>query len=57
MTKRASVPHIQLQLKIGFNHASRIIEMLEERGVVGSGSLTGRRELKIDLRELNEMVK
>ena len=52
VTKRASVPHIQLQLKIGFNRASRIIEMLEERGVVGSGSLTGRREIKIDLREL-----
>lgn len=52
VTKRASVPHIQLQLKIGFNRASRIIEMLEERGVVGTGTLTGRREIKIDLKEL-----
>ena len=52
VTKRASVPHIQLQLKIGFNHASRIIEMLEERGVVGTGTLTSRREIKIDLEEL-----
>ena len=52
VTKRASVPHIQLQLKIGFNRASRIIEMLEDRGVVGSVALTGRREIKIDLREL-----
>ena len=51
-TKRASVPHIQLQLKIGFNRASRIIEMLEKRGVVGPGTLTGRREIKIDLEEL-----
>ena len=57
VTKRASVPHIQLQLKIGFNRASRIIKMLEERGVVGTGTLTGRREIKIDLEELNEMVK
>ena len=52
VTKRASVSHIQLQLKIGFNHASRIIEMLEERGVVGTGTLTSRREIKIDLEEL-----
>jgi len=51
VTKRASVPHIQLQLKIGFNRASRIIEMLEDRGVVGPGTLTGRREIKIDLEE------
>lgn len=51
VTKRASVPHIQLQLKIGFNRASKIIEMLEERGVVGYGSLTERREIKINLEE------
>lgn len=57
VTKRASVSHIQLHLKIGFNRASRIIEMLEERGVVGSGSLTERREIKIDSEDLNEMVK
>ena len=52
VTKRASVPHIQLQLKIGFNRASRIIEILEKRGVVGPGTLTGRREIKIDLADL-----
>jgi S-DNA-T family DNA segregation ATPase FtsK/SpoIIIE len=51
VTKRASVPYIQLQLKIGFNRASRIIEILEKRGVVGPGTLTGRREIKIDLEE------
>ena len=51
-TKRASAKHFQQQLKIGFNRASRIIKMLEERGVVGTGTLTGRREIKIDLEEL-----
>ena len=50
-TKRASAMHFQLQLQIGFNRASRIIKMLEERGVVGTGTLTGRREIKIDLEE------
>ena len=52
VTKRASVPHIQLQLKIGFNRASRIIEMLEDRGVVGSGSPNSQRKIKIDMEEL-----
>lgn len=50
-TKRASAMHLQQQLQIGFNRASRIIKMLEERGVVGTGTLTGRREIKIDLEE------
>lgn len=56
-TKRASAMHLQQQLQIGFNRASRIIKMLEDRGVVGPGTLTSRREIKINLEELNEMVK
>ena len=52
VTKRASIPHFQRKMEIGFNRASRIIKMLEERGVVGTGTLTGRREIKIDLEDL-----
>jgi DNA segregation ATPase FtsK/SpoIIIE-like protein len=50
-TKRASAMHFQQQLKIGFNRASRIIKMLEDRGVVDPGTLTSLREIKIDLEE------
>lgn len=50
-TKRASAMHLQQQLQIGFNRASRIIKMLEDRGVVGPGTLTSRREIKINLEE------
>ena len=52
VTKRASIPHFQRKMEIGFIRASRIIKMLEERGVVGTGTLTGRREVKIDLEDL-----
>ena len=50
-TKKASAMHLQQQLQIGFNRASRIIKMLEDRGIVGPGTLTSRREIKINLEE------
>jgi DNA segregation ATPase FtsK/SpoIIIE-like protein len=50
-TKKASAMHLQQQLQIGFNRASRIIKMLEDRDIVGPGTLTSRREIKINLEE------
>lgn len=50
-SKRASISHLQIHLQIGFIRASRIIKMLEERGVIGTGTLTSRREIKINLEE------
>lgn len=51
-SKRASISHLQLHLQLGFNHASRIIKLLEERGVVGSGTPNSQREINIDLENL-----
>lgn len=51
-SKRASISHLQLHLQIGFNHASRIIKLLEERGVVGPGAPNSQREINIDLEDL-----
>ncbi|MBF0199265.1 MAG: DNA translocase FtsK 4TM domain-containing protein [Planctomycetes bacterium] len=42
---RASASFIQRQLKIGYNKASRMIEMMEERGVVGPPKGSNRREI------------
>ena len=57
VTKRASISHFQRRMGIGYNHATRIIDMLEERGIIGPPNGIGSREIKIDLEELNEMVK
>lgn len=57
VTKRASVSHFQRRMGIGYNHATRIIDMLEERGIIGPPNGIGSREIKVDLEELNEMVK
>ena len=57
VTKRASISHFQRRMGIGYNHATRIIDMLEERGIIGAPNGIGSREIKVDLEELNEMVK
>ena len=57
VTKRASVAHFQRHLNIGYNHASQLADLLEERRIVGPPNGIGSREIKVDLEELNEMVK
>lgn len=57
VTKRASISHFQRHMGIGYNHATLIIDMLEERGIIGPPNGIGSREIKVDLEELNEMVK
>ena len=32
---RASISMLQQRMRVGYNHASRIIDLLEKRGVIG----------------------
>ena len=52
VTKRASISHFQRRMGIGYNHATRIIDMLEERGIIGPPNGIGSRKTKIDLEDL-----
>ena len=56
-TKRASISHFQRRMGIGYNHAARIVDLLEERGVIGAAkSGAGPREILLDPEALlNEM--
>ena len=47
-TKRASTSHLQRRMGIGYNHAARLIDLLEERGVIGPSKGAGPREILID---------
>ena len=47
-TKRASTSHLQRRMKIGYNHAARLMDELEERGVIGPARGAGPREILID---------
>ena len=49
MTKRASVSHLQRRMGIGYNHAARLIDLLEDRGVIGPSKPAGPRDILIDL--------
>lgn len=47
-TKRASTSMLQRKLKIGYNRAARIMEQLEDKGIVGPDNGSKPREILID---------
>ena len=52
VTKRASAAHFQRHLNIGYNHASQLADLLEERGIIGPQNGVHLREIKVDLEDL-----
>ena len=48
-TKRASTSMIQRRLRIGYNRAARIMDLMEEKGVVGPENGSSPREILVDL--------
>ena len=51
-TNRASVSHFQRKLNIGYNHAARLCDELEENGVVAPHSGAGPRTILMDQQQL-----
>ncbi len=47
-TKRASASFLQRRLKIGYNRAARLIELMEEKGIIGPPRGSKPREVYID---------
>jgi DNA segregation ATPase FtsK/SpoIIIE, S-DNA-T family len=48
-TKRASTSMLQRRLRIGYNRAARIMEIMEEKGIVGPENGSSPREILTDL--------
>ncbi len=46
--KKASTSYVQRCLKIGYNRAASIIEMMEREGIVGAANHVGKREVLVD---------
>lgn len=49
--RRASTSYLQRRLRLGYTRAARMIDILEQRGVVGSADGSKPREILIDLNE------
>ena len=56
MTRRASTSHLQRRMGIGYNHAARLIDLLEDRGVIGPAKGAGPRDILVDLDAASEPV-
>ena len=48
-TRRASTSMIQRRLRIGYNRAARIMDLMEEKGIVGPENGSSPREILVDL--------
>jgi len=54
-SRQASISMLQRKLKIGYNRAARIVEIMEKEGVIGPQEVAGKpREVFIDLNQVEE---
>lgn len=51
-SKRASTSHLQRRLSIGYNRAARVMDKLEDAGIVGPDNGSSPREILVDVDEL-----
>ena len=47
-SRKASISYLQRRLKIGYNRAARIIEVMEMEGVIGPAKSSGGREIFVN---------
>ena len=55
-TQKASASLIQRKFKLGYNRAARIVDLLEERGIIGPQNGSKPREVLVSLDSTNEEV-
>ncbi len=56
-TNRASISHFQRRLGWGYNHSAKILDMLEDAGIVGPQGGAGPRQIIMDQEQLLEIFR
>lgn len=54
-SKKASVSLLQRRLRVGYARAARLVDMMEERGLISEADHTKRREILIDAEQLEKL--
>ncbi|MGE5454900.1 MAG: DNA translocase FtsK, partial [Methylocystaceae bacterium] len=55
-TDKASASLLQRKLRIGFTRAARLVDMMEDRGMVSAPDTNKKREILIDQEQLERLV-
>ena len=54
-TKKASVSLLQRKLRIGYARAARLVDIMEERGIISEPDVNRKREVLIDEEQLEKL--
>ena len=46
-TRQASISMLQRRLRVGYNRAARMVELMEKQGIVGPPDVTNKREVLV----------
>lgn len=55
-SEKASISYLQRRLRIGFSRAARLVDMMEERGIVSAPDSNKKRDILVSAEELYEMM-
>jgi S-DNA-T family DNA segregation ATPase FtsK/SpoIIIE len=54
-TQKASVSLLQRKLRVGYSRAARLVDLMEDRGIISEPDVNRKREILIDMEHLEKL--